>query len=301
MAKLTTEEWKDLTEEQQTELLEDSPETVPDSAKSEQDEGGEEKTSDDEGNEPGETDEDTVVYKGKEIPLKNLIGEHVRKALKDKDKDVEEYKELVNTLTKQMTAQPQVQDKGKYWEETAEKLANELIQLEENDMGEKTPKVNKEAIMELFRNQATLVEDIRAVDKQRTGEIKTALRKLKKGEKEVIGDIVESELEKYPLGRPIGKDEIDRTIAYARGLKQDRILEKMKEDMEANLGRKKKKIEGEVVDDDSFVPSGGKKSSSGSIRATGRQIKLAKERGIPVEKQVEIDEKIEKKKKKENK
>lgn len=302
---ITMEQWEGLTEEEQVELKRDYPNTVPDAARSEQKDNEADKSaegSDAKGwyikagdmSDEGSDDENLILYKGKEIPLQNLIGEHVRKATKEKDKDIEELKSIVNTFISQPPSQSNATDKSPdYWQEQAEKIAKELVVIDDHT-GD--PKVDPSAVMEILRASASVYEEARGIEKTRQKEIRSALRQLSAEEKDLIGDLVADELESYPLGKAISKSDIDRTIAYAKGLKQDKILEQMRKDLQSNLNKGKKKIEGVVgKDDGSIVPRSGNRSTSSGKRPTARQIALAHERGISVEKQVEIDEKLSKK------
>lgn len=300
---ISMEKWEGLTEEEQAEMLRDYPNTVPDAAKSEQKDketeeanegaGGVSEEGADEESEEVSDDENLVVYKGKEIPLQNLIGEHVRKATKDKDKDIDELKSIVNTLISQSPSQRNATDKSPdYWQEQAEKIAQGLIKIDDQT-GD--PVVDPSAVMELLRASASVYEEARGIEKSRQKEINSALRQLTAEEKDLIGDLVADELEAFPLGKPISKKDIDRTIAYARGFKQDKILEQIKKDLTASLSKGKKKIAGEITEDSGAnVPRGGSRTATKGKRPTPRQIALAHERGISVEKQVEIDEKLKK-------
>ncbi len=286
---IAMDEWNEMTEEEQAEMLEQYPDSVPDAAKSEQEE---KPAKEDEKKEDSpDDDDDTVVYKGKKVPIQNIIGEHIRKAVKEKDKDIEELKMLVSQFTKQPK---QPEKSSDYWQKQAEEVAGKLV-ITDPETGD--VKVDPKAVFALMQNTAGIYEEFRNVEKQRDRDVKSALRMLDKDEREIIGDVVEEELAKVPLGQPIDEDTKKRAIAYAKGTRQDKYLERVKAEMEANLSKGKKQIEGEVEEDDAIVPSSGKRSAQGGKRPTARQRQLAAARGIDVELQMLLDEKREKQKK----
>jgi len=205
-------------------------------------------------------------------------------------------KSLVKTLTELQSKPKEPIKENDYWQKESEKIAKSMIKIDE-DTGNTI--VDPAAVLNLLRLNATLIEDVKGIEKQRDREVKAALRQLSADEKDIIGDVVIEELEKHPLGQPISKSDIDRAVIFARGMRHDKLLESIKSGMESDLRKGKREIEGIVDDDDSYVPDSGARKSAGSTkRPTSRQIQLAAERGIPVELQMKFDEKKEKKSKK---
>jgi len=283
---LTIDEWGKLPPEEQKQIIESDFDSVPESVKPAVKKSQE-----------VENPEDSLdgVTDKRGVPVKNLVAEAVRKETKKlEEKYGEEIDDLRNSIK---TPEPQVSQPagGDYWDREADEIASSLIRY---DQDKADYVVDRNVIKKLLQRQVTAAADIVGITKRRTSDIKKLVnRHLDKDEKQLYGNDIIEELDNLPPTEPITKEHVEKARLMSRGRHSDKLVEEAKRSLEKEFG--KTEIVGEDTGDAGYVPSGKGTSGMSNKKPTATQIRFATERGITLTQQMELDERVAKRKKKE--
>ena len=251
MERMSDEDFGKLTEEEQSKLIEESPDTVPEAAISAQGK--------------------------KKPPIENVVGEAVRRAKKElQDNFDKKYAEKEEELEALKSSQRKPVTDDDWYTQESERLLSKGI--------EKTP----DEIREDYAVAANVAREVNQIEKEKRININKLMRTLEPDDKKLYGETVRDELEM--TNSVVDARAMKRALVYAKGQSHDKMMEDVKTSMQESFDARRREIE-EEDDTLLPGGGTGIFASGENKKATKTQIKMAAARGISIERQIALDEK----------